>query len=354
MLEQTHSLDEYLQVAAGGTSSLKCLKPSAASKSLVESDRDTLEQEFGASFVDNMGLNGNYATNELSLGACTTEDNVTTAVDAADTFIFLKSSGQLQHKKSGKCLTALVGINTGDHTVALKTCTMVENQHKLQRFEAPAYTAGKDPDQRGPIRLGYAGHTLNAMCLTHANGNVDIGDCKDAGYPNWVLEKVGNHRWKKCSAVDEKCQCAGEIRFGDVESQTYSAGLPTFKKTGTTMCSAEGLQMIALGDPAGSATDPTKMSCECRHDSFMDGDETVLDDATTLGVDVEKLDDVNGGSLSTTTIIIIIAAGVVAVVAIFGVCRVMGRGSYDLGGEYEEEWGEEWEEWEEENWEEEY
>jgi len=263
-------LSELIQMESKG-GERKCLVPSTGS-SLIETAEDA---EYG-SFAQRQRTG---AGESVLIEECVDGDD--------QEWTFHMSTGQIKHMKSGLCLSVDWTGGTRKE-VTLHECTGVENQERLQRWEAPMYIMPNFKSGEGVIRLGYGGHTDNAICLMTAGEVVYTELCSSDAISEWIMRSIdlNGHAWKTCGAEDQECNCPhGEVRYGDGEKNIWTPGVPIQT---SIQCSLPTLQAASL--PGAMATGGV---CQCRHDLIMDGNgdvkETAKQKAKEDADDMKKL-----------------------------------------------------------------
>lgn len=273
LLETTHNETQYLQVKEKLAHEMVCVQAGGVIESMLEvRDSALVEQEEVTSST------GSEQALTAVVKKCLTDNERAEGVSQDEKFIFYKSTGQLKHVQTKKCLTA--DFTTALPEVSLKECTLRESQHHIQRWDIPFYEMPNFLYGKGYIKLGYGSHSRYAYCLAVTSEVLDLVKCVGAQSQQWVVkawEQSGSnptgHEWKDCSAEDENCNCPdGEIRFGDADQNDWTPGVPA-PSGGATACSLKKLRDMAVPDPVTSTKGGVQVKCQCRHDHFVDGDE---------------------------------------------------------------------------------
>jgi len=272
LLEQTHNETQFMQVQNKVAHEMDCLQAGGFLESMLEV-RDSALVERDEMMSSSTGGKDMSAV----IKPCATDDERSQGAPDDEKFIFFKSTGQLKHFHTGKCLTA--DFVTAVPRVSLKDCTLRESQHHIQRWDLPFYEMPNFVTGKGYIKLGYGGHKRNAWCLTVTAQVADLVQCVGAASVQWTVKAIeqntGGHQWKDCASEGEQCICPnGEVRYGDADASEWTPGVPVDKdRTGKSgaVCSLDGLRDLAVQDPISDATGTVK--CQCRHDAYVDGDE---------------------------------------------------------------------------------
>lgn len=266
-LETTHNMTEYLKVQREKSHSMFCLQSGGAVQSMLEVRDDSLVERDEVS-------SSAFGSDRVSgvIKPCLTDMQRQEGISQDEKFIFYKSTGQLKHVATGKCLSA--EFTYAMPMVLFKDCTLKESQHHVQRWDIAFYTSSNFMEGKGYIKLGYGSHSRASYCLAITDSVLDLVKCISPQTIQWTVkawEQIGisaGHKWHDCSAEDENCACAnGEVRMGDSDTDTWTPGVPV---DDTIVCSLSKLRSVSVPDPVSDATGNVK--CQCRHDAYVDGD----------------------------------------------------------------------------------
>lgn len=276
-------------------------------------------------------------------------------------WIWFLSSGQIKNRESGKCLTADFHSDRGIEQIKVTECSLIDSQLHTQRWEIPMYTAPDFEEADGIMRLAYGGHEKAGLCLSTDEQDIYLENCHDiSGSISWHWQSVKSHTWEGCGSVGSNCYCAGEVRIGDPDKETWSSGVPVGEgesdADGNTLkdqmtCSVAKLRESSVEMPDVTAiTTANEAECQCRHDPIMDGDGTPaaaekLELEETPEADMTEPQKKKSGKNSMMVygaaggVVLVLAAG-----AFFFMTHKGGMHDAYGEGEFEEEYEEEYEE----------